>query len=145
MGTLIVIARPRTRRPQPRLSRPAQFENEDEVAEYFKRRYATGEYDDAAGRGGAVDQQALLPSASDPSVWAVAVKPGKEQDVCLMIMRKAVMLARKGEPLAIKSIYRLDARGLACGPVFSHSLLIWFPLSSLRGRDGTKTCKGSLL
>jgi len=52
-----------------------------------------------------VDQQALLPTPKDPSVWAVHVRGGKEQELCVQMARKAVAMARQGSPLAVKSVY----------------------------------------
>jgi transcription elongation factor SPT5 len=61
--------------------------NEDEIEEYFKKKYAVrpshggDDYDDIA-------QHSLLPSTKDPNLWIVKCRMGEEKTAALQLMRK---------------------------------------------------------
>lgn len=60
----------------------------------------------ASGKSlGAVLQQSLLPSVSDPCIWRFKVRTGSEQEVVEKIMRKAIDSRMRGGPLRIKSAF----------------------------------------
>jgi transcription elongation factor SPT5 len=56
----------------------------------------------------AIPQHLLLPSVSDPMIWAVRVKPGKESEIINMIMKRYVEMLKSRDPIKIISAF---ARG----------------------------------
>ena len=91
-------------------ARMIDFEKEDEIEEYYKRKYA----DQAAAEGGYYDdgelpdditQQALMPGVKDPNLWMVKCKIGEEKQTVLQLMRKyiAYKANNPNEQLLIKS------------------------------------------
>ena len=84
------------------------FEKEDEIEEYYKRKYA----DQAAAENAYYDndelpdditQQALMPGVKDPNLWMVKCKIGEEKQTVLQLMRKYIAFKSSEEPLLIKS------------------------------------------
>ena len=89
------------------LERMERMENEEELEAALKERYAAhraaADYGDV-GIGTEVDQQALHPTVRDPKLWLVTVKQGKEREVVVCLMQKAINLHRSGKgAMAIKS------------------------------------------
>jgi len=82
------------------------------------KRVAPSSLDDAGPEGegfgesyGAVAQQSLVPSVSDPSLWMFSCAPGKEQDLVYQIMNKCVAFARQGKPLGITGAVAAQSKG----------------------------------
>lgn len=68
--------------------------------------------DDLGGPSyGAVSQQSLVPSVSDPNLWMFSVIPGKEAELVYQIMNKCVAYAKRGTPLGITSVVTAQTRG----------------------------------
>jgi transcription elongation factor SPT5 len=71
--------------------------------------------DDGAEGGpesyGAVAQQSLVPSVSDPSLWMISCSNGKEQELIYQIMNKCAAFARQGRPLGICGAIAGQTRG----------------------------------
>ena len=59
----------------------------------------------------AVSQQSLLPSVSDPRLWMFSCLTGKEQELVIQIMNKAIAHARQGKPLGITSAVAAQSKG----------------------------------
>eukprot|EP00522_Entomoneis_paludosa_P007915 CAMPEP_0172446792 /NCGR_PEP_ID=MMETSP1065-20121228/6298_1 /TAXON_ID=265537 /ORGANISM="Amphiprora paludosa, Strain CCMP125" /LENGTH=1109 /DNA_ID=CAMNT_0013197981 /DNA_START=226 /DNA_END=3555 /DNA_ORIENTATION=- len=59
----------------------------------------------------AVAQQGLVPSVSDPSFWMVSCPTGKEQEMVMQIMNKAVAMARQQKPLGITGVIAAQSKG----------------------------------
>jgi transcription elongation factor SPT5 len=59
----------------------------------------------------AVNQQSLVPSVADPSLWMVNCVTGKEQELVLQIMNKCVAFARLGKPLGIVGAIAAQTKG----------------------------------
>lgn len=60
---------------------------------------------------GAVAQQSLVPSVSDPSLWMVSCATGKEQELVYQIMNKCSAFARQGRPLGISAAIAAQSKG----------------------------------
>ncbi|KAK9835687.1 hypothetical protein WJX74_005873 [Apatococcus lobatus] len=79
------------------------------VKERFGGREDMGDMDeDGEGGGGAVNQQALLPTSRDPRLWLVECKSGCEREAVVCLLQKAHNLAAAGNPLQIRSAYMVD-------------------------------------
>jgi len=61
--------------------------------------YGEGEEDGYNMSG--VNQQAFMPSVKDPKMWAFKCIPGKEEELCIQIMNKAIALDREGTEMGI--------------------------------------------
>lgn len=83
-------------------------ENEKEIEEYYRRKYA----ETSSGSGyaaeeelpNAITQQGLLPGVKDPNLWMVKCRVGEEKTTALLLMRKFLAYQYQEEPLQIKSI-----------------------------------------
>lgn len=83
-----------------------------------RRTVATSALDDEGGEGegfdrsyGAVAQQSLVPSVSDPSMWMFSCAPGKEQELVYQVMNKSIAFARQGKPLGITGAVAAQSKG----------------------------------
>lgn len=88
--------------------RMIDFEKEDEIEEYYKRKYANqtaaeGGYYDDGELPDDITQQALMPNVKDPNLWMVKCKIGEEKQTVLQLMRKFIAFKSSEEPLLIKS------------------------------------------
>ncbi|KAF3653304.1 putative transcription elongation factor SPT5 -like protein 1 [Capsicum annuum] len=82
-----------------------QEEDLEELTRSIKQRYARSahvEYDEEATD---VEQQALLPSVRDPKLWMVKCAIGREREVAVCLMQKAI---DRGPELQIRSVVALD-------------------------------------
>ena len=80
--------------------------------------------DEPAVYTGAVAQQSLVPSVSDPSFWMVSCSTGKEQELVLQIMNKAVAFARQGKPLGISGAIAAQSKGKVYVESFSEPAVV---------------------
>mmetsp|Transcript_39767 Transcript_39767/g.119560 ORF Transcript_39767/g.119560 Transcript_39767/m.119560 type:complete len:1121 (+) Transcript_39767:451-3813(+) len=83
-----------------------------------RRTVSTSAMGDEGGEGegfgpgyGAVAQQSLVPSVSDPSMWMFSCAPGKEQELVYQIMNKSIAFARQGKPLGITGAVAAQSKG----------------------------------
>ena len=60
---------------------------------------------------GAVAQQSLVPSVSDPSLFMLSCSTGKEGELVYQIMNKAAAFARQGRPLGITGAIAAQSKG----------------------------------
>ncbi|KAA0192293.1 hypothetical protein HAZT_HAZT006833 [Hyalella azteca] len=85
-------------------------EKEEEIEEYYRRKYA--EETSAGARFGVggedmsdeITQQTLLPGVKDPNLWMVKCRIGEEKATALQMMRKYIAYQHTEEPLQIKSL-----------------------------------------
>ncbi|XP_042899207.1 transcription elongation factor SPT5 [Parasteatoda tepidariorum] len=86
-------------------------QKEDEIEEYYKKKYAeSSAAEKGYGDGGdhelpdEIAQQTLLPSVKDPNLWMVKCRLGEEKQTVLLLMRKFIAYQYTEEPLQIKSV-----------------------------------------
>eukprot|EP00004_Rigifila_ramosa_P011925 TRINITY_DN2558_c0_g2_i2.p1 TRINITY_DN2558_c0_g2~~TRINITY_DN2558_c0_g2_i2.p1 ORF type:complete len:942 (-),score=225.33 TRINITY_DN2558_c0_g2_i2:98-2923(-) len=104
-----------------RARRMLDAQNEDSFPDQLARRYAQGGEDDDADAEDADDSaeaddpasrelrmQGLLPRVSDPKLWLVNCREGKERDVVMQIMHVAAGHLAQGTPLLIRSAVSQD-------------------------------------
>ncbi|XP_056861795.1 putative transcription elongation factor SPT5 homolog 2 isoform X2 [Raphanus sativus] len=93
---------------------PAAFRSRvgaEEYLDFMQEKYSNprAEYDDEDdyedGEPTHVDQQALLPSVRDPKLWMVKCAIGREREVAVCLMQKAV---DRGSDFKIRSVIALD-------------------------------------
>ena len=82
---------------------------EDEIEEYYKRKYAEQAsidrgYDGEMEIPDDITQQALMPGVKDPNLWMVKCKIGEEKATVLQLMRKFIAYSKTEDPLQIKSV-----------------------------------------
>ncbi|KAL0844273.1 hypothetical protein Bca101_017519 [Brassica carinata] len=94
---------------------PASFRSSrvgaEEYLDFMQEKYSNpraeyeddGDYED--GEPTHVDQQALLPSVRDPKLWMVKCAIGREREVAVCLMQKAV---DRGSDFKIRSVIALD-------------------------------------
>lgn len=90
-------------------ARMIDFEREDEIEEYYKKKYAEqsaaeGGYYDEGELTDDITQQALMPGVKDPNLWMVKCKIGEEKQTVLQLMRKFIAFKNSDDPLLIKSV-----------------------------------------
>lgn len=93
-----------------RLQMMLTSQKEDEIEDYYRRKYA----DTTATEGGyreadvelsdEIAQQTLLPGVKDPNLWMVKCKIGEEKSTVLQMMRKFIAYQYSEEPLQIRSV-----------------------------------------
>ncbi|KAF0688069.1 Aste57867_20293 [Aphanomyces stellatus] len=96
--------------------------NDDDTEEYIKqlqkrakqqnrRGNDDDEEDNVESMQSAVAQQSLLPSIQDPRLWVFKCKPGREQHLVMSLMNKFLELAKRGQPMHIKSVVASSSKG----------------------------------
>ncbi|KAG7669634.1 hypothetical protein Ndes2437B_g05814 [Nannochloris sp. 'desiccata'] len=88
--------------------------NPEELQKYLQQRfgrdrmaaYHASEQGEEAG--GAVSQQALMPTAKDPKLWVIRCAEGAEREVVVCLLQKCYDYATRGQPLLIKSVFCRD-------------------------------------
>jgi transcription elongation factor SPT5 len=88
--------------------------NPEELQKYLQERfgrdrmaqYHASEQGEQAG--GAVSQQALMPTAKDPKLWVIRCAEGAEREVVVCLLQKCYDYATRGQPLLIKSVFCRD-------------------------------------
>ncbi len=88
--------------------------NPEELQKYLQERfgrdrmaaYHASEQGEQAG--GAVSQQALMPTSSDPKLWVIRCAEGAEREVVICLLQKCYDYATRGQPLMIKSVFCRD-------------------------------------
>ncbi|KAL0063273.1 transcription elongation factor spt5 [Marasmius tenuissimus] len=102
-----------TRRHHALLDSRRQFDEDDDkspeqIARDLSQRYRrtavryTGDMNE-------IPQRLLMPSVHDASLWQVRVKPGRERDIVVSLMRKAYELEASARPLQILSAFQRDS------------------------------------
>ncbi|GAB6022325.1 transcription elongation factor spt5 [Chamberlinius hualienensis] len=89
-------------------------QKEDEIEEYYRKKYAEepsseGRFGDGDGElSEEITQQTLLPGVKDPNLWMVKCRIGEEKSTALQLMRKFIAFQNTEEPLQIKSIVAVE-------------------------------------
>ncbi|XP_071795435.1 transcription elongation factor SPT5-like [Asterias amurensis] len=94
-----------------RLQQLLSHQKEDEIAEYYKRKYAetsARSYADEDEVPDQITQQGLLPGVKDPNLWMVKCKIGEEKATAFQMMRKFIAYQYQDEPLQIKSVVAVE-------------------------------------
>ncbi|XP_077978109.1 transcription elongation factor SPT5-like [Glandiceps talaboti] len=96
-----------------RLHQMWREQKEDEIEEYYKRKYAdtsaSGRYEGEYEMSDDITQQGLLPGVKDPNLWMVKCKIGEEKATAIFLMRKYIAYVhQKEEPLQIKSVVAVE-------------------------------------
>ncbi|CAK9291026.1 unnamed protein product [Gordionus sp. m RMFG-2023] len=84
-------------------------QKEDEIEEYYKRKYAEASHDDRYGEGDEqlsedITHQGLLPGIKDPNLWMIKCRIGEEKATVVQLMRKFIAYQFTDEPLQITSV-----------------------------------------
>jgi transcription elongation factor SPT5 len=87
--------------------------NPEELQKYLQERFGRDRmaaYHASEGEpaGGAVSQQALMPTAKDPKLWVIRCAEGAEREVVVCLLQKCYDYATRGQPLLIKSVFCRD-------------------------------------
>src|SRR5690606_39115964 len=78
----------------------------EEIAEGFRHRHRrTGHSHRHGGTSGVASRKFYLPAVSDPSIWAVKCKPGKEREVLYSLMKRLEQMEHTRTPLQISSAF----------------------------------------
>lgn len=76
----------------------------EEEAARLKERYGRQNRASGAG-GGIIPQRLLLPSATDPRIWRVKCRPGKEREIIASVYKRILERAASRQPIEILSIF----------------------------------------
>ncbi|KAH9383944.1 hypothetical protein HPB48_025884 [Haemaphysalis longicornis] len=93
-----------------RLQMMLTSQKEDEIEDYYRRKYADTTTTEGGYREADVElsdeiaQQTLLPGVKDPNLWMVKCKIGEEKLTVLQMMRKFIAFQFTEEPLQIRSV-----------------------------------------
>ncbi|UYV79470.1 SUPT5H [Cordylochernes scorpioides] len=85
-------------------------QKEDEIEDYYRKKYADTSDADRGYGGDDVElseeiaQQTLLPGVKDPNLWMVKCRIGEEKVTAIQLMRKFLAFQYTEEPLQIKSV-----------------------------------------
>jgi transcription elongation factor SPT5 len=71
--------------------------------------YTAGDDGGDGAAGGAVAQQALMPTARDANLWVVRCVDGAEREIVCCLLQKCYDYAARGQPLLIKAAFAKDA------------------------------------
>ena len=89
--------------------------NPEELQKYIEQRFGgermaayDASFDEREGAGGAVSQQALMPTPRDPKLWVIRCADNAEREVVVCLLQKCYDYAAKGQPLLIKSAFCKD-------------------------------------
>ncbi|XP_057297763.1 transcription elongation factor SPT5-like [Hydractinia symbiolongicarpus] len=87
-------------------------ESAEDIAEYYKRKYANEGRDRYAEEDyeapAEIEQQSLLPDVKDPNLWMVRCRMGEEKQVVFALMRKSITFQNSETPLQIKSAIAVE-------------------------------------
>ncbi|CAM9491533.1 unnamed protein product [Lampetra planeri] len=85
-------------------------QREEELGEYYMKKYANSSTGEHYGVGGSdelsddITQQQLLPGVKDPNLWTVKCKLGEERATAIGLMRKFIAYQFSDTPMQIKSV-----------------------------------------
>eukprot|EP00958_Prasinococcus_capsulatus_P000477 scaffold44_cov411-Prasinococcus_capsulatus_cf.AAC.2 len=87
---------------------------EEELEKFIQERYASQQYTapDENAETTELEQQALQPSVTDPKLWLIKARPGKEREAVICLLQKYCDHSRAGKELKINAaIARDDLKG----------------------------------
>ncbi|CAO3600218.1 unnamed protein product [Absidia cylindrospora] len=91
-----------------RRRREVEDMDDEEVAAFYAKKYG-GRKSQAFKTSQDVPQQLLLPSVSDPNLWVVKCKPGKEKDIIFGMMKRYFDRQYSDNPLETFSSFSKDS------------------------------------
>ncbi|XP_071486255.1 transcription elongation factor SPT5-like [Diadema antillarum] len=94
-----------------RLHQLLSTQKEEELEEYYKRKYAETSSKALADEDelpDSITQQGLLPGVKDPNLWMVKCRIGEEKETAIQLMRKFIAYQNQEEPLQIKSVVAVE-------------------------------------
>ncbi|KAF8624668.1 hypothetical protein AX17_006999 [Amanita inopinata Kibby_2008] len=80
----------------------------EQIAKDLSRRYGGRAALHYTGDMNEIPQRLLMPSVHDASLWQVRVKAGRERDIVLSLMRKAIDVEYTANPMQILSAFQRD-------------------------------------
>lgn len=113
-----------------RFRRQEEDTNAEALAEELRQRYGRSARYAAQSDYAEVPQRLLMPSVEDPSLWGVPCKPGRERDIVMTLVRKAMAENFTSSPMRIISAF---CRDTIPGKVY---------VEARRGDDVIKACNG---
>ncbi|KAJ1030765.1 hypothetical protein NDA18_002001 [Ustilago nuda] len=91
-----------------RFRRQEEDTNAEALAEELRQRYGRSARYAAQSDYAEVPQRLLMPSVEDPSLWGVPCKPGRERDIVMTLVRKAMAENFTSSPMRIISAFCRD-------------------------------------
>ncbi|CDU23743.1 related to SPT5-transcription elongation protein [Sporisorium scitamineum] len=91
-----------------RFRRQEEDTNAEALAEELRQRYGRSARYAAQSDYAEVPQRLLMPSVEDPSLWGVPCKPGRERDIVMSLVRKAMAENFTSNPMRIISAFCRD-------------------------------------
>ena len=91
-----------------RFRREEEDTNAEALAEELRQRYGRSARYAAQSDYAEVPQRLLMPSVEDPSLWGVPCKPGRERDIVMTLVRKAMAENFTTKPLKVISAFCRD-------------------------------------
>lgn len=113
-----------------RFRRQEEDTNAEALAEELRQRYGRSARYAAQSDYAEVPQRLLMPSVEDPSLWGVPCKPGRERDIVMTLVRKAMAENFTSNPMRIISAF---CRDTIPGKVY---------IEARRADDVVKACAG---
>lgn len=113
-----------------RFRRQEEDTNAEAIAEELRQRYGRSARYAAQSDYAEVPQRLLMPSVEDPSLWGVPCKPGRERDIVMTLVRKAMAENFTSNPMRIISAF---CRDTIPGKVY---------IEARRADDVVKACNG---
>lgn len=92
-----------------RFRRQEEDTNAEALAEELRQRYGRSARYAAQSDYAEVPQRLLMPSVEDPSLWGVPCKPGRERDIVMTLVRKAMAENFTSSPMRIISAFCRDS------------------------------------
>lgn len=92
-----------------RFRRQEEDTNAEALAEELRQRYGKSARYAAQSDYAEVPQRLLMPSVEDPSLWGVPCKPGRERDIVMTLVRKAMAENFTSNPMRIISAFCRDS------------------------------------
>lgn len=87
-------------------------ETAEDIAEYYKRKYADTERETYEGEEyeapPEIEQQSLQPGVKDPNLWMVRCQQGEEKNAVFILMRKMIAMEGSEGALQIKSAVAVE-------------------------------------
>lgn len=113
-----------------RFRRQEEDTNAEALAEELRQRYGRSARYAAQSDYAEVPQRLLMPSVEDPSLWGVPCKPGRERDIVMTLVRKAMAENFTSNPMRIISAF---CRDTIPGKIY---------VEARRADDVVKACNG---
>ncbi|KIY63191.1 transcription elongation factor Spt5 [Cylindrobasidium torrendii FP15055 ss-10] len=91
-----------------RLDRQYEEEDAEQIVQNIRQRHGGRSSARYTGDMNDIPQRLLMPSVQDANLWQVRVKPGREKDIVMSIIRRAIDQQYSGNPLHVLSAFQRD-------------------------------------